>query len=414
MKIVNENLRKRLVSMQTQVTALNGLSAAPANHAGLGDTFKAALDSEGLVQFEGKSIPVADLITMARQKVPAAISALQELRMETVDLYIRATSMFTSMMWEIVTLKKTEQPSVEHSFRNPVAVRYTGQDGGIVTVKAVKARKITYFNMRELASDSVGYQMRDIQSGVDVAEASRATVDVAWDMANKIDMIGFNLAHGGTINGEAWGTTMYGAFTTTGTPLNRTYIAHPRIQTANLPTTNKIINSQIFDVVAGVRTAAYSNYFRFAVIRAIMNYCNSWGNVWGENIQPTGAILIPSSEVGNLAEEIQPTGTFYNQTAEGVLNSYTRFQYMDKTWTLIGDPTLPPGACYPVLNKPLGKIFVKPEFDMEFVESNPQKNWEERSAMKVIAFATYEPMRVNALKVVYSSVANAGVVTTNE
>ncbi len=245
MKIVNENLRRRLVAMQAQATQLNGLTAAPGNLAGLDLTFKSALDDsdtadDGRIDFEGKKISVADLIAMARSKVPSAITALQELRMETVDLYVRATSMFTSLMYEIVTLKKTEQPSVEHSFRNPVAVKYTGQDGGTTTVKAVKARKITYFNMRELSSESVGYQMRDIQSGVDVPEASRATVDVAWDISNKIDMIGFNLAQGGTINGEAWGTTFYGPFTSTGTKLNRTYVAHPRIQAANLPTTNLI------------------------------------------------------------------------------------------------------------------------------------------------------------------------------
>jgi hypothetical protein len=86
------------------------------------------------------------------------------------------------MFYEVITLKPNEQFVVEHSYRNPVGVRYIGQDGGARSVKAVKARKQTFIDMRELMSDEVAYQMRDIQQGNDIAAAAQATVDVSWDL----------------------------------------------------------------------------------------------------------------------------------------------------------------------------------------------------------------------------------------
>ena len=411
---MNSELQKRLLGLAGRCRTLNGLGVS-ATMAGLDKVFEEAAKTGGIpkMSYEGKDVPITDVMDMARRKVPSAIQALNALRMENVELYVRATSNF-GMMFETVTLEENEQPVIEHSYRNPVAVRYIGEDGGARTVKAVKARKQTFFPLRELHSNEVGYQIRDINQGNDIAAASQATVDIAWDLANKEDMEMFNLLQGGTINGQSYGAGVYGAFRTTGTKLDRTYIPNPRIQTANLPTTNLIINSGIYDLVEGVQTAAHSNVFRFGVIRAIMKYCDSWGNIWGRPIRPTGAILIPSSETTSISDEIQPTGRFYNEVAQGVLQSYTMFEYMGVRWTLIGDPNLAPGACFPILNGKVGNRYAKPMFDEEFVETDRKKNWETRSAMKVFSLATVETWRVNALKVVYSSEDGAGTVTTNE
>ena len=395
------SLQKRLAGYGARVKELNGLTSHFGQFDGLDAVFAAAQN-----QGEAEQKATAELLLKARRGDQAAMTELCELRMETVDLYVRATSTFAAMFFETVTLKDNEQFVVEHSYRNPAGVRYVGQDGGARTVKAVKARKQTFVDVRELQSNAIGYQMRDIQQGNDVAAAAQATVDVAWDMANKIDVEAFNLLQGGTINGLSYGNGVYGSFTTTGANLSRTYVANARINTSNLPTTNQITLSD-----NGTSTNQ-SNKFRLAVIRAIMKYCDSWANIWGGPIRPTGAILIPSSESTDLSAEIVPTGTFYNQVAEGLLQQYTKFSYMGVNWTLIPDVTLPPGLCYPVLNRPVGKILVKPSFDQEFVESNPRKNWEERVGMKVIAFTTFEPMRVNALTVQYSSAYSA--LSTNE
>src|SRR5205807_10491989 len=109
----------------------------------------------------------------------------------------------------------------------------------------------------------------------------------AWDLAIKIDLEAFNLMQGGTINGKNYGVSVYGNFTTTGANLNRSWMAHARIVAANLPTKNDYANTDLDDYSA----SPTPTFFRLAVIRKIMAYCDAWGNVWGTAIRPTGAIL---------------------------------------------------------------------------------------------------------------------------
>ncbi len=415
MKTTAQNdLNKKLLGMASVCRALNGLDVAGT----IGDldaVFTAAqkAGSVGTMAFNGVDVPVGEVMEAGRLGDVKALRALQALRMENIELFVKATSNF-GLLFDSVNLAQNEQPCMIHSYKTPTGIRYTGEDGGARGQKAVKAQKQIIVPLRNLTSAKVGYQIRDINQGTDVAAASAATVDVAWDLANKEDVELFNLLNGGTINGQAFGAGIYGNFTTTGTALNRTFVFHPRIQTANIPTTNKIVNAAVFDLVAGVPTGAVTNRFRLGVIRAIMKYCDSFGSLLGGPLRPTGAILVPSSETTDITNEIQPTGQFNNAVASGILNSYTTFAYMGVNWTIIGDPTLPPGACYPVLNRKVGQVFHKTAFDEEFVNTDREKNWEDRSASKVFAAALWEAWRPNAFKVIYSSAVGAGTVTTND
>lgn len=378
---------------------------------GLATAFAAAAKSGGvpMMTYQGQEVTVASVMELARLKnpVPDAVTALQALRMEMVDLYVRATCDF-SPLFETINLQPNELPMIDHSYRNPVAVRYSGEDGGTRGVKAVKARKQITFNMRELHSDSVGYQMRDINLGTDVAAASQATVDVAWDITHKLNVEKFNFLQGGVINGKNYGTGVYGNFTTTGAKLDRTFVLHPGIQSANLPTTNLIS----YATLAGMGHTG--TQISFYVIQAIIDYVESFRGIFSDgDLEATGLILIPSSETTGLLKTVTPTGQFYTKIGEQIQNSFTRIEYGGRVWTLMGTPFLPKGACYPVLNKKLGNYYVKPTFDFEDVQSDRLKNWEERTAVKVMALATVEPWRVNGLKVVYSNLANAGRVITN-
>jgi hypothetical protein len=274
-----------------------------------------------------------------------------------------------------------------------------GQDGGVKQVKAVRAQRPIYIDMRELTTDAVGYQIRDINLGPDVAAAAQATVDIAWDMANKVDFEAYTMMTGGQSN---TGQSIFGPFNLTGANLSRTWIPNSRILPDNLPQTNDLVLS---DNGTG---AGQSNLFRLNVIRAIMKYCEQWGNIWGTPIRPMGMILVPSIDVTDLATEITPTSLLFpNAVAEGLLQNYTQFDYMGIRWTLVPDVTLPSGQCYPVLNRPVGEVFYKPSFDEEFVDTDRRKNWETRSAQKVIQFTIPEPWRVNALRVTYSGAVDA-------
>ncbi len=383
-------LKQALSGLQGRVTALHSLAAHPDGMAGLDKVFAKALEG----QTPEQKAKLAALMERARNKDGEAVTELNALRSQTIDLYVRAMSNFVSF-FQPVTLQPNEQAVWINTFRNPVNVYYMGQDGGPRTAKAVKSQKQIFVDMCELHTDEVGYQVRDIQLGTDIASAAQATVDIGWDMANKVDLEAYTLMTGGK---SLAAQTVYGSFNGASKDLDKTWIPNARINTANLPTTNALV---LADNGSG---QGQSNNFRLAVIRAIMNYCESWANVWGSPIRPTGMILIPSSDVADLSNEITPTSLIFpNAVAEGLLNNFTQFDYMGIRWTLVPDVTLTPGTCYPVLNKPVGVMYLKPSMDEEFTETDRKKNWETRSQMKVINFAIPEPWRVNALKVTYSA-----------
>jgi hypothetical protein len=85
------------------------------------------------------------------------------------------------------------------------------------------------------------------------------------------------------------------------------------------------------------------------------------------------------------------------------LEKYTTFEYLGVNWTLIPDVTIPTGMCYPILNRPVGRILRKPSFNQEFTESNPRKNWETRSMTEVFNLVLIEAERPFALRVKYNS-----------
>jgi hypothetical protein len=124
--------------------------------------------------------------------------------------------------------------------------------------------------------------------------------------------------------------------------------------------------------------------------------------VWGQPITPTGVILISSKDALDLSEELTPTGSTNNATADKIIaGDYLEVEWMNRRWKLVPDVTIASGVAYPVLGQPVGDYFSKPSMDESFVETNRKKNWETRSAMKVIQFASPQPKRVNACSITY-------------
>lgn len=387
---VARRTRTRLEFLRMRSKELCGLTADPNRLHGMGNLLESALadpnserDADKRVALEQRrAVAVRELCALvdrARSGVPEAIQELAELRRETIDLYIRAKGNWL-MFFREVNLQPNEQAVYVHSFRSEVDVKYIGQGGSPRTYKAVRAQKQTFIDLRELWSDEVSYPIRDVNLGPDIAAMAAATVDIAWDLDAKVNALA-----------KALFDTLIGSFTTTGAKINRTYIPNAHINTSNLPTTNSI-------VLSGNTS---TSKFRLDAIRQTLRYCESWSDVWGEPLRPTGVILIPSSDAADLSEEFSPTGQAFNATADGIVSNYSSFEWMSVRWTLVPDVTLPPGVAYPVLNRPVGDVFLKPSMDEEFVETNRKKNLETRAAMKVINFASPQPMRVNALSVRY-------------
>lgn len=328
--------------------------------------------------------------------------ALQELRREDIELFVRARSNF-GLFFEPITLKDNEQMVYVHTYKNPCNVKYIAQDGHVGTQKSVKAQKQLFVDMRQIEAE-VGYQIRDINLGTDIAAAANATVDVAFEVDNKIDYEAYKLL----INGGIFAPFVAGK-NGSNIALNATYIPHWRINTANLPTTNDLpldgTNPQVakLGLVANGTGQGQSNLFRFACIQAVIDYCESFGEIFNGKLEPTGAIIVPSSDVSGMTASITPTTLFFNEIAEGVLKDYRAFEYLKKEWVMIPDVTLPPGCCYFVMNRPVGNKITKPSMDWEDVDTDRKKNWETRTVNKTLQYFIPEPSRVNILRVRYSS-----------
>lgn len=329
-----------------------------------------------------KLVELCELLDLARAGDRTAIRELDEIRKETVDLYIRARSDVASLYYNSVILAQAEQPCFVFTFRNEVNVKYTSEDGSPRTQKGVKSQQPVFFNLTPLMSDKFEYQLWDINLGTDVAAAILATVDIAWDLAAKVDSLANTLLK-----------TLYGSFKTTGAKLSRTYTLGSHIVPGNLPTTN--------DLVLSDNTG--STNFRMAAIRAILKYCNSWGNVFGTPLMPTGIIRVPSIDATAIADEFNALTTSpANIVQTSVLTDYRSFVYYGK-WTVVPDVTLDPadGMAYPVLNRPIGNVYSKPAFAREFVKTYEDENKEIRWQMQPIGFATPEPWRTFTCRVKY-------------
>lgn len=376
------SLRESLSAMRYRALAFN--SMLPGSMDGAKEALDAALDA-----VTGKPGPnrekVAKLLDRQRAGDVEAGTELCALRTQQINLYVRAMSNWL-MFFNDVPLADNEQACFVHTYNNPVNVRYIGQDGDARMVKAVKAQKQTFIDLREIASDEVTYPIRDINFGTDVNGAAKATVDIAWDLANKIDALAFDFLD-----------PLFGAFTTSGTKLNRTYVANDRIITGNLPSTNILVLSD--NTSSGAKSK-----FRLDVVKEIIRYCAKWANVMNGPIVPTGTIIVPAIDSTDLADEITPTSlVFQNQVAENLLQDFTQFMYLGRTWTLVPDVTIDHGVCYPVLSRKVADYYNKPGFAEEIVEVNRRKNLESRLEKRVINFASPEPWRVNLIKVIYDS-----------
>lgn len=351
---------------------------------------------------DADKLAMIQLLDGARNKDNECITALQELRREDIELFVRAQSNF-GLFFTPKTLADSEQAVYVHTYKNPTNVKFIGQDGHIGTQKAVKSQKQVYVDMREISAE-VGYQIRDVNLGTDIVAAANATVDVAWEVNNKIDYEAFKLL----INGGIFGPFTMGT-PGSSTALNATFIPHWRIQTANLPTTNNIslaagtavVNK--LGLVANGTSTGQSNLFRFDAIQAVVDYCESFGDIFGKKMSPTGAIIVPSSDVSGMTASVKPLTLFFNEIAEDVLKDYSAFEYLKHNWVMIPDATLSPGCCYFVLNEPLGDKLTKPSLDWDDVDTNRKKNWETRTTNKTLQYFVAERNRPNIVRVIYSS-----------
>ncbi len=403
---MNPNILTDLQRKLARVTLLHGKSPNAHLAAELTATLQAMIGNKETSQEQCQRL-------MASWDDPKLRRELCEVRVQTVNNFIRAEGNFLTNFFTEVPLGPSDRPAIQNETKNEIDVGYISQDGRARSMKAINPQTEALVDLRTVGSERVGYFLQDIYNG-NIAPAAQRTFDISWDLTFKIDRLAKTLLSAALGSGG-----VYGTFTITGNRQNRVYVPHSGIDTSNLPTTNDIILSN--DYVNGssgqkwfeywdaakynsaTESSTTSGKFRLDVLRAVNKYCNAWGNLLGGPLRPTGVIIVPSGDSTGLVNEVSPTGQAFNTVAEGLLHNYQTIpNYLGVNWTLVPDATLPSGTCYPILNRPVGNYYTKSSMDMEEVDTQRTKNWEERAMTKVVGFAIPSPNRPFACRVKYA------------
>jgi hypothetical protein len=317
---------------------------------------------------------------------------LDAIRLEQIGNFIVSESTFRSSFFVIESLGPDEQPWYINETMQEVRVGAMGEDGHPEQVRIVRPQERTNVGLYAIASDKARYKIMDIYRG-DVSQAGLATINVARDIRIKLDRLHYNLLNTAVASGGC-----YGAFSYENSRSNaatRVYVPHSIIVTAQLPSSNALVNGSGTGGIGGADLRFAVRYydpastsasgFRPAVLMAIEDYANAWGNclpmgAFGSRLVPTGEILVPSCDIINMARYLTMTSnTYSNVLQEQVQNQgYMKLNLNGRTWTFISDNTIPTGSCYPRFNLLPGISYSKPSWDRAFVKRDDEENWEER------------------------------------
>lgn len=338
---------------------------------------------------------------------PKAKTALNAIRVELFNNYIYATVNIIPFFFETVTLKPDERPVFQNTTMNQVKVTYNGPDGEPRTMRVDRDDQDNLKNLHFLTTDKVRYKVVDIYRG-SIVDAALQTLRLSYDWANQADSVAFNL-----INSSA----VFGAFTFSGKKQNYPYVANTRINTNILPGSNDLgvyVNNST-GKYAGLAangsapaSSGYAGFIGFATFDAIIDYCNRWvGTDPDFELQPTGRILVPASEIYGIGQTVVPTSARASEVVERIIKAgWTRVEYLGKDWSLVPSNVIPLGTCYPEFNKKPGRFFQKPSLDEEKVINTPEldeKNEEERYMRKVVGFEVNSATRRFIARFTYHS-----------
>ena len=161
---------------------------------------------------------------------------LASLRIEVFSNYFYANALWLNQYAEVINLKDDERPVAQRITRQEVTISAVGGDGMPRSVKINLDTDETLVPLGWLSTDIVRYRKVDIMRGR-VVDPALATINLATDFGVKVDGKVQDLLIGS-------GANFFGAFTFTGKRANWSYVAHSRVNTANLPSTNDV---QVYD-----------------------------------------------------------------------------------------------------------------------------------------------------------------------
>ncbi len=314
---------------------------------------------------------------------PATHQQLCALRVESFNNFLYATLNIVDFFFEIVNLKLDERPAETNTTQNEIKCYYNGQEGEPKMIAIPRDDQHELKNLHYLTTEAVRYKKVDIYNG-SIVDAALQTINLAYDWKNKAEAIAFGLLDNGT--------TIFGNFVFSGKKQNYPYVANSRINADNLPDTNDL-------TVAG---ASGSTNLELSAFDKVIGYCARWaGSNPGNELRPTGRVLVPGNDLETFGSAVSPTGAHATGPAEAILqDGWVGVYYKKINWTLIPDNTLAPGTMYPELNIKPGRMFLKAALDTEDIK-DVGENEQERKMKKVVGFSLNSANRRNICRVTY-------------
>jgi hypothetical protein len=264
--------------------------------------------------------------------------------------------------YERVGLGDEDQFVAESRVGGETAVRFVGQDGVPWTQSPNDNFSFTPTPLLNISTAVFEYPLFDIQMGDGVREHALSTVDLAQDLAAKVDELAAS-----QIEITSPNTILTNSFTTTGPPELRSYVANSRVDVGNLPAGNIIVLSD--------NTA--TSLPRVAVILAAIDYASSWGfdAIAGQPDLVPQAIHVPSKLASAFLSEISPTAPSGVHNDNMVRNGPFQISYGGANVTIVPDNTLSPDSPYAYVrfNRPVGFFIDKPSQSRTIVDESPNQ-----------------------------------------
>lgn len=333
---------------------------------------------------------VKSLIESALGGDKQAWRTLCEIRITAVSNYVTAKGNASSF-FEEVTLAQSDEPYLKNETKQEIKARFVGTDGRVRLTQAVKSQEQERIPLRLLSTDDYEFTLIDPYKG-EVADQAKLNVDLAYDLNMKREV-------------ELWKLVKaaVGNFNYTATSLAaRTFNLHSSIKSANLPQSNLITLSD----------NSGSTKFRYAVIKAMIQWCMQWGtNTFNTGEVRPVTLFVPAADIGGMLDEVTPE-SFDNPIVEQILGVGYVMRLGSYQFNIVPDAALDPadGTAYLRTNRPLGQLFKKPSLDRVFpgdIASITKDEWKaNKASMSMNSYhgaVVPEPWRPGVVAIKYRS-----------
>lgn len=323
------------------------------------------------------------------------------MRLEQYDNFLYAQLDWISQYGQIVTLGDADRPMEQNTTGLELPCFYVGEDGTPTKMSINKDVAERELPLRRITTPNVRYKVWDLYRG-SVVDAALKAINLTRDLKNMMENEFLTM-----IKANA-----FGAFTFPGgtKKVNYPFVVSKYVNPANLPPTNDIV------------VANSPGYFDWSTLDDILDYCNRWSNLSGEDLRPTGLVRVASKNIRQFSKGVTPNGALASPIAESQLEQgWTGVNYRGVAWKFKPDPTLNPAdmQAWPEFNLKPARVFFKPSGDREVVRTGQQfselfdRNEEERQMSKVYSASINQATRKNIARFTFGSVTayNAGSLT---